>query len=88
MNGSGGTDHGTAGVAFIGGGPVAGGRVLADWPGVATQALYQGRDLRPTLDLRALIKPALQRQLGLSDARIDGDVLPGAPLAQAGLWRS
>ncbi len=88
MNGSGGTDHGTAGVAFAAGGRVAGGRVLADWPGVGARELYQGRDLRPTLDLRALIKPALQRQLGLASARIERDVLPGAPPGLADFWRA
>ena len=88
LNGSGGTDHGTAGVAFVAGGRVAGGRVLADWPGLAKQQLHEGRDLRPTLDLRALLKPALQRHLGLASERIDRDVLPGAPRGLQDLWRA
>ena len=53
-NGTGGTDHGTGGVALLAGGAIKGGRVVADWPGLAQAQLYQGRDLRPTADLRAL----------------------------------
>src|SRR5262245_38816819 len=55
-NGAAGTDHGTAGAAFVAGGAVRGGRVLADWPSLAQSALYEGRDLRPTTDLRAVFK--------------------------------
>lgn len=57
-NGTGGTDHGTAAAALLAGGAVQGGKVLADWPGLGTSALYQGRDLRPTLALDALIASA------------------------------
>lgn len=88
LNGSGGTDHGTAGVAFLAGGAVAGGRVLADWPGLARERLFEARDLRPTTDLRALIRPVLQRQLGLSSAQLERSVLPGAPADLPGLWRA
>lgn len=56
-NGTGGTDHGTGGVAFLLGGAVRGGRVLADWPGLGS--LLDDRDLRPTLDLRAVAKGVL-----------------------------
>ena len=56
-NGTGGTDHGTGGVAFLLGGAVQGGRVLADWPGLGS--LLDDRDLRPTLDLRAVAKGVL-----------------------------
>src|SRR6202042_2605922 len=51
-NGTRGTDHGTASAAFLLGGAVAGGRVVADWPGLSARSLYQQRDLKPTLDLR------------------------------------
>ncbi|MGA0609749.1 DUF1501 domain-containing protein [Caldimonas sp. KR1-144] len=87
MNGSLGTDHGTAGVAFLAGGVVAGGRVRSDWPGLARAQLFEGRDLRPTTDLRALIAPALQRHLGVSRAQIERELLPGAPAALPDLWR-
>ena len=56
-NGTGGTDHGTGGVAFLLGGAVQGGRVLANWPGLGS--LLDDRDLRPTLDLRAVAKGVL-----------------------------
>lgn len=88
LNGTGGTDHGTGGVAFVAGGAVAGGQVLADWPGLGTADLHEGRDLRPTRDIRTLMRAVLQRHLGLGDARIDADVLPGAPREAAALWRS
>ncbi|MEZ5832146.1 MAG: DUF1501 domain-containing protein [Dongiaceae bacterium] len=64
-NGTGGTDHGTASAAFLMGGAIEGGRVLTDWPGLDRSRLYQGRDLAPTTDLRALAKGVLQDHLGL-----------------------
>jgi uncharacterized protein (DUF1501 family) len=88
MNGTSGTDHGTAGVAFLAGGRVAGGRVLADWPGLSRAQLLDGRDLRPTIDLRALLKPALQRHLQVGTAQFERDVLPGAPRGLPDLWRA
>lgn len=75
-NGTGGTDHGVGGAAFLLGGAVAGGRVVTDWPGLAQANLYQGRDLRPTLDLRALFKAVLQDHLGLASSAIESDVFP------------
>lgn len=77
-NGSGGTDHGTASCAFLAGGRVAGGRVLADWPGLGRRQLHEGRDLAPTLDLRALLKGVLAEQLGLGRAALDDEVFPGS----------
>ena len=65
-NGTGGTDHGTASVAMLLGGAVAGGRVVADWPGLAQRALYEGRDLKPTTDLDTLIAGALAQHYGSS----------------------
>ena len=75
-NGSSGTDHGTAGVAFVAGGAVRGGRVVADWPGLAQGRLHEGRDLRPTLDLRALFKAALAAQLGVAESALETQVFP------------
>ena len=69
-NGTGGTDHGTGTVAFVAGGAVAGGRVLADWPGLAAARLLDGRDLQPSLDLRSLAKGLLAGHLGLPDAAL------------------
>jgi uncharacterized protein (DUF1501 family) len=78
VNGTRGTDHGTAAAAFVAGGAVAGGRVISDWPGVAASALYEGRDLRPTLDLRALFKGVLSEQYGLSAGALESAVFPGS----------
>lgn len=69
-NGSQGTDHGTGGVAFLMGGAVRGGKVLADWPGLADGQLFEKRDLAPTRDLRAITKGLLRDHLGLSDAAV------------------
>ncbi len=66
MNGTRGTDHGTATIAFLAGGGVAGGKVQATWPGLRPGQLYQNRDLAPTADIRALAKGALAAQFGFS----------------------
>ena len=66
MNGTNGTDHGTGTVAFVAGGRVAGGRVMADWPGLGGSNLLEGRDLQPTADLRGIAKGLLIAHLGLS----------------------
>jgi uncharacterized protein (DUF1501 family) len=58
VNGTGGTDHGTASVAFRLGGAGQGGLVVADWPGLQAGQLHDGRDLRPTRDLRTLYDDA------------------------------
>ena len=65
MNGTDGTDHGTATVAFVVGGAVNGGRVVADWRGLSDTALHERRDLMPTTDLRAVLKGLLQDRLGV-----------------------
>lgn len=75
-NGSGGTDHGTGGAALLYGGAVRGGRVLADWPGLAARQLYEGRDLRPTLDTRQLLKGVIAAQFDLRSAELDRLVFP------------
>lgn len=75
-NGTDGTDHGQASVAMLLGGAVAGGKVIADWPGLSTQALYEGRDLRPTTDLDALIGGALAQHYRLEPARVMSALFP------------
>jgi uncharacterized protein (DUF1501 family) len=75
-NGTGGTDHGTGSVAMLMGGAVAGGRVIADWPGLSTGALYEGRDLKPTSDLDALVAGAMAQHFGLDPARAAGLLFP------------
>jgi uncharacterized protein (DUF1501 family) len=76
VNGTVGTDHGTATVAFLVGGGVKGGRVLADWPGLKAANLYEARDLKPTTDLRGVVKGVLAEHLGLSAAVLGGTVFP------------
>jgi uncharacterized protein (DUF1501 family) len=77
MNGTKGTDHGTAAAAFALGGAVRGGRVVATWPGLGENELFQSRDLAPTLDIRAVAKGALAQHLGLSHAAL-ARVFPGS----------
>jgi uncharacterized protein (DUF1501 family) len=76
INGTVGTDHGTGTVAFLAGGALAGGRVIADWPGLRTADLYDARDLNPTTDLRAVLKGVLADHLGLSASVLAQSVFP------------
>ena len=78
MNGSHGTDHGTAAAAFVLGGAVRGGKVIADWPGLGPDMLYEGRDLRPTADLRSVFKGALIAQLRVTESALETGVFPGS----------
>src|SRR5947207_5721050 len=82
INGTRGTDHGTATVALLVGGAVAGGRVIADWPGLSARALYQGRDLQPTLDLRSVLKGVLQEHLLVPPRELEHTVFPDSRTAR------
>lgn len=75
-NGSAGTDHGVGGMALLAGGAVRGGRVGGDWPGLAAGALFEGRDLRPTTDMRALFKGLLISHLALPEAALETRIFP------------
>lgn len=77
VNGTGGTDHGTGAAAMLFGGGVKGGRVLADWPGLATAQLYEARDLRPTTGLDALIAGAVAEHFAVDPARALSALFPG-----------
>lgn len=81
-NGTGGTDHGQGSVAMLAGGAVAGGRVLADWPGLRPADLYEQRDLKPTASLDALIAGAAAESLQLDPQRTAATLF-----AQAGAQR-
>lgn len=89
-NGTRGTDHGTATAAFMLGGAVQGGYVKTDWPGLAAGSLYEGRDLRPTTDLRSVIKGMLLEHLGVPASALEDKVFPqsGAARPIRGLIRS
>ena len=75
-NGTGGTDHGTAGVAFLLGGAVAGGIVHAEWVGLKATTLREGRDLPARTDTRALFKAALAEHLGVSNGALESTIFP------------
>lgn len=78
INGTQGTDHGTGGAAFVLGGAVKGGRVIADWPGLAKKDRFEGRDLQTTTDLRAVLKGVLADHLQVATRHLEGDVFPGS----------
>lgn len=81
VNGTNGTDHGTAGVAFLAGGAVAGGRVHGEWPGLANQNLFERRDLAAKTDLRAVLKGVLAGHLGLPSDACERVVFPDSGTA-------
>ena len=78
INGTDGTDHGTATVALLVGGALKGGRVIADWPGLKSADLYENRDLKPTTDLRAVLKGVLKDHLRADDRALAENVFPGS----------
>lgn len=88
LNGTGGTDHGTASAALVMGGGVRGGRVIANWPGLAESRLFEGRDLAPTIALESVLAGAVAEHLRIDPAQAMTKLFPGrsgAPLS--GLMR-
>src|SRR5580693_4514279 len=90
MNGTRGTDHGTGGCAFLAGGAVRGGRVIADWPGLGRGSLLDDRDLRPTLDLRSVFKAVLDEHMHVDARTLSTRVFPDSSGARPlqGLMRA
>jgi uncharacterized protein (DUF1501 family) len=82
LNGTEGTDHGTATIALLAGGAIKGGRVVTDWPGLKDAQLYEGRDLRPTTDLRGVLKGVLRDHLRLEEKALARQVFPDSELAK------
>jgi uncharacterized protein (DUF1501 family) len=76
INGTRGTDHGTGAAAFLLGGAVIGGRVIADWPGLGRANLRDNRDVNPTRDLREVMKGALHDHLGISNDALARTTFP------------
>ena len=76
INGTDGTDHGTGTIALMAGGAVRGGRVISDWPSLKPASLYEGRDLAPTTDLRAVFKGLLHDHLGIAERVLADSVFP------------
>jgi uncharacterized protein (DUF1501 family) len=83
INGSEGTDHGTGTIALLAGGAVRGGRVIADWPGLKEVDLHQKRDLKPTTDLRAVLKGVLRDHLRVTDVALAATVFPDSAPTKA-----
>ncbi|HBX37197.1 MAG TPA: Tat pathway signal protein [Pseudohongiella sp.] len=81
VNGSLGTDHGTASVAFLAGGNVSkftsGSAVTGPWPGLGESSLRDGRDLQPTNDLRQLLAEVLQSHMAYDAQLLREVVFPG-----------
>jgi uncharacterized protein (DUF1501 family) len=87
INGTEGTDHGTATIALLAGGALKGGRVIADWPGLKQADLYEKRDLKPTTDLRAVLMGVLKDHLRVDERVLAANVFPDSSsvTAMAGL---
>jgi uncharacterized protein (DUF1501 family) len=77
-NGNNGTDHGHGNVMWVLGGPVAGGKVYGDWPGLSAAALHEGRDLAVTTDFRTVLGQICEQHLRLS-AHSLAALFPHAP---------
>jgi len=78
INGTDGTDHGTGTVALLAGGALKGGRVVADWPGLKSGDLFENRDLKATIDLRAVLKGLLKDHLRADERALAENVFPGS----------
>jgi uncharacterized protein (DUF1501 family) len=83
-NGNRGTDHGHANVMFVVGGPVRGGKVYGQWPGLEPEQLNEGRDLALTTDFRRVLGEAVYRHLGNQQL---ADVFPGFESSPAGFLK-
>src|SRR5437879_2118827 len=81
-NGTGGTDHGTASTALLLGGALNPGGIVGDWPTLKQQALYENRDVAPTLDMRGLFKGVLAEHMGVDRAALENSVFPNSAAAR------
>jgi uncharacterized protein (DUF1501 family) len=76
INGTKGTDHGTASTALVLGGNLKRGGIIGDWPTLQQAKLFENRDTAPTMDMRALFKGVLAEQLGVDRRALDTTVFP------------
>ncbi|HXQ09597.1 MAG TPA: DUF1501 domain-containing protein [Caulobacteraceae bacterium] len=76
MNGTKGTDHGTASTALVLGGSLKRGGIIGDWPTLQEAKLFENRDTAPTVDMRGLFKGVLAEQLGVDRRALDTTVFP------------
>ena len=77
-NGTQGTDHGTGSSLLVAGGALKPGGLIGDWPTLADNRLFEGRDLAPTIDVRSVFKGVLRDHLGIDRAALDSRVFPGS----------
>jgi uncharacterized protein (DUF1501 family) len=82
VNGTGGTDHGTGSTALVLGGGLKKGGIIGDWPTLKQEALFENRDLRPTLDMRSLFKGVLTEHMGVDRAALETTVFPDSTAAK------
>lgn len=83
VNGTQGTDHGTASTALVLGGALKPGGIIGDWPTLSETALFENRDLAPTLDMRGLFKGVLVDHLGVDRADVEKKVFADSAGAKA-----
>ena len=83
VNGTGGTDHGTASTALLLGGALKPGGIVGDWPTLRQPALFENRDVAPTLDLRALSKGLLADHMGVDRRMLDTLIFPDSAQIRA-----
>ena len=83
INGTGGTDHGTASTMILAGGALRRGGIVGDWPTLADAKLFENRDLAPTLDVRQVFKGVLRDHMGLEARALDQTVFPASSAAPA-----
>jgi uncharacterized protein (DUF1501 family) len=81
-NGTGGTDHGTAGAMLVAGGAIRGGKVYGQWPGLEEADLFERRDLMPTSDVRAWAAHAMRGLYGFDRALLQDKVFPGLEMGE------
>ena len=79
-NGTGGTDHGTAGALLMAGGAIRGKRAYGEWPGLGEGQLYAGRDLMPLRDIRAYAAWAMRNLYGIESTLLERSIFPGLDL--------
>lgn len=85
-NGTGGTDHGTGGLALLAGGAVPGGKVMGTWPGLGEGKLLDDRDLMPTGDVREVAAAMLHKQFGMSPESLTSKVFPGLSFDRSSVY--
>jgi uncharacterized protein (DUF1501 family) len=82
VNGTDGTDHGTASTVILAGGALKPGGLVGDWPTLQQARLFENRDLAPTLDVRQVFKGVLRDHLGVDQAALDARVFPDSVAAR------